>query len=581
MALERFIPKSPDMFIRNSQDFEVAKFGHLNTIVEYINNNTVQPAGLNGYVQFNDNNALGGDAGLFWDNVNKRLGVGTVTPIVPLNIYNNNAGISSVILVEQDTATTVGQINQYRKNGSVNLISGAEIGRISFGGYFNSTYSPFSQTCSVIYGYYGGTGTDRVGGLRLNTYNGGGLTTRLQVAPDGKVSIGTTAATAKLQIVGEGQTSGTTSLLVQNSLATQLFRVYDDGTTDVGPSLHFYPSGIIATDFGSLQLQGASRVQINNNEVLATADNFSWANNNFIPSNGTRNNFQFIGNGSSYTNVGAGGTSIGNVLKFNIGLATSIGDVTLNHINIDNTINTTAGTTFQRGFYYNPTLTGTVGFTHNAIQTVTGNVLLNTTSGNTLIGASPSNTAKLSIKGSGSTSATTSLLVQNSAGTQLAILNDAGNCIIGTGSPSTFRLEVTGTTRLNGLVTCDSNITLVAGNSVLSCGIIKIGNGSSTANIITDNIKPISMFPTTGVESFRLFENGNLLLQQGGTFSDVPSSKCTINSTTQGFLKPRMTTAEINAIVSPANGLEVYNTTLLQPCFYDGIAWRKVTHSTM
>jgi hypothetical protein len=51
MALERFIPKSPDIFIRNFQDFEVAKFGHLNTIVEYINNNTVQPAGLNGYVQ--------------------------------------------------------------------------------------------------------------------------------------------------------------------------------------------------------------------------------------------------------------------------------------------------------------------------------------------------------------------------------------------------------------------------------------------------------------------------------------------------------------------------------------------------
>ena len=62
MALERFIPKSPDINIRNGQDFEVAKFGHLNTIVEYINNNTVQPAGLNGYVQFNDNAALGGDA---------------------------------------------------------------------------------------------------------------------------------------------------------------------------------------------------------------------------------------------------------------------------------------------------------------------------------------------------------------------------------------------------------------------------------------------------------------------------------------------------------------------------------------
>jgi hypothetical protein len=237
MALERFIPKSPDIFIRNSQDFEVAKFGHLNTIVEYINNNSAKPAGLNGYVQFNNNSALGGDAGLFWDNVNKRLGVGTVTPIVPLNIYNNNPGISSVILVEQDTSAIIGQINQYRKNGSVNLISGAEIGRLSFGGYFNSTYSPFSQVCSAVLGYYGGTGTDRVGGLRLVTWNGGGQTTRLQVAPDGKVSIGTTGSNAKLQIVGEGSTSATTALLVQNSAGSSALTVKDDLTTTFNGSL--------------------------------------------------------------------------------------------------------------------------------------------------------------------------------------------------------------------------------------------------------------------------------------------------------------------------------------------------------
>ena len=398
MALERFIPKSPDMFIRNGQDFEVAKFGHLNTIVEYINNNTVQPAGLNGYVQFNDNAALGGDAGLFWDNVNKRLGVGTVTPLVPLNIYNNNAGVSSVLLIEQDTSAIIGQINQYRKNGSVNLVSGAEIGRLSFGGYFNSTYSPFSQVCSAVLGYYGGTGTDRVGGLRLVTWNGGGQTTRLQVSPDGKIGIGTTAPSAKLSILGEGSTSATSSLLVQNSASTQLFRVYDDGTTDVGVTLHFYPSGLIYTNYGSLQLQGATRVQINNSEVLANADDFSWANSNFLPSNSTRNNFQFIGNTSSFTNVGASGTSIGNVLKFNVGLATTVGNVTLNHINIDNTINTTAGTTLQRGFYYNPTLTSTVGFTHNAIETVTGNVLLGTTSGFVGIGTS-SPTSKLYLDG--------------------------------------------------------------------------------------------------------------------------------------------------------------------------------------
>ena len=37
MSIEKFIPKSPDRFIRNSQDFEVARFGHLNEIISCIN----------------------------------------------------------------------------------------------------------------------------------------------------------------------------------------------------------------------------------------------------------------------------------------------------------------------------------------------------------------------------------------------------------------------------------------------------------------------------------------------------------------------------------------------------------------
>ena len=59
------------------------------------------------------------------------------------------------------------------------------------------------------------------------------------------------------------------------------------------------------------------------------------------------------------------------------------------------------------------------------------------------------------------------------------------------------------------------------------------------------------------------------------------SSVLDLTSTTKGFLPPRMTTAQVNAIVTPANGLQVYNTDLAQPCFYDGTGWRKVTHTNM
>jgi hypothetical protein len=42
-----------------------------------------------------------------------------------------------------------------------------------------------------------------------------------------------------------------------------------------------------------------------------------------------------------------------------------------------------------------------------------------------------------------------------------------------------------------------------------------------------------------------------------------------------------MTTTQINAIGSPANGLIAYNTTLAVLCFYDGSGWKKVSHSAM
>jgi len=212
---------------------------------------------------------IGGSTGMYWDNTNKMLGVGTNAPIAPLNVYNSSSSVSSIILVEHDTSATIGQINQYRKNGSVNLTSGTEIGRLSFGGYFNSTYSPFSQVCSTIIGYYGGTGTDRVGGLRLTTWNGGGATTRLQVAPDGKVSIGTTGSNAKLQIVGEGSTSATTALLVQNSAGTDVLKVQDNSVVNARGNLNvLHPSiatrsltlgwgSIFATDTGSELVVGA------------------------------------------------------------------------------------------------------------------------------------------------------------------------------------------------------------------------------------------------------------------------------------------------------------------------------------
>jgi hypothetical protein len=48
-------------------------------------------------------------------------------------------------------------------------------------------------------------------------------------------------------------------------------------------------------------------------------------------------------------------------------------------------------------------------------------------------------------------------------------------------------------------------------------------------------------------------------------------------STTQGFRFPNMTTAQKNAISSPAAGLVIFDTTLSKLCVYTGAAWQTVT----
>lgn len=68
--------------------------------------------------------------------------------------------------------------------------------------------------------------------------------------------------------------------------------------------------------------------------------------------------------------------------------------------------------------------------------------------------------------------------------------------------------------------------------------------------------------------------SGSVLIN---TSTDIPSSKLTVSSTSQGVLIPRMTTAQKNAIVSPAEGLQVYDLTLHALCFYNGTVWKTVS----
>ncbi|NBV51526.1 hypothetical protein EBR78_09975, partial [bacterium] len=58
-----------------------------------------------------------------------------------------------------------------------------------------------------------------------------------------------------------------------------------------------------------------------------------------------------------------------------------------------------------------------------------------------------------------------------------------------------------------------------------------------------------------------------------GTVSPNASAMLEVSSTNKGFLPPRMTTAQRNAITSPATGLLIFNTTTSQIEMYNGSGW--------
>ena len=171
------------------------------------------------------------------------------------------------------------------------------------------------------------------------------------------------------------------------------------------------------------------------------------------------------------------------------------------------------------------------------------------------------------IKGSGSTSATTSLLVQNSAGTNALQVRDDLRVIV----PSVFETgEANGftfnsntiTTKINGFLALDRN----------SNRQFKIVDTSSTFNYLILQTSSSSNFAdiSFNTDHLAIKKEGNIGI---GTSTPNSSSLFDITSTTKGFLPPRMTTTQKNAISTPASGLMVYDTDTNKLCCYNGTSW--------
>tara|TARA_R110000824_G_scaffold139685_16_gene305021 strand:+ start:1738 stop:2904 length:1167 start_codon:yes stop_codon:yes gene_type:complete len=71
-------------------------------------------------------------------------------------------------------------------------------------------------------------------------------------------------------------------------------------------------------------------------------------------------------------------------------------------------------------------------------------------------------------------------------------------------------------------------------------------------------------------EYMRIAQDGEVLI---GTPTTDASALLNVDSTTKGFLPPRMTTVEMNAIGTPASGLMVFDRTTSQWMGYNGSSW--------
>jgi hypothetical protein len=171
-----------------------------------------------------------------------------------------------------------------------------------------------------------------------------------------------------------------------------------------------------------------------------------------------------------------------------------------------------------------------------------------------------------------------------SGGAALARLTTGGNFMVGTTTDAGYKFDVNGTFRSNqngyGIV-----LTSTSRNSIqwIDSGTFRwaIGSQAIQGGELANSFNFYS--GTSSSTQVSIASDGGFMIGVPYPISSnyAPSAILQAASTTRGFLPPRMTTAQINAISSPAEGLIAFNTTISHLCVYQGGAWVRINHSPM
>ena len=211
--------------------------------------------------------------------------------------------------------------------------------------------------------------------------------------------------------------------------------------------------------------------------------------------------------------------------------------------------------------------TGTVnGITLTGTVTSSGNLTLGGTLSGVSLTTQVSGTLPVANGGLGATTLTSGYLVKGngtSAVSASVVYDDGTNVGIGTAVPG-YKLEVAGNTYLNGVIRA------AAASSAAAPGYTFAGDPDTGIYRSAANTLGIS---TNGLLAVLIDGNNNVGIGAAANASAILD----VQSTTKGFRLPNMTTAQKNAIATPAAGLMVFDTTLAKACVYSGAAWQTIT----
>jgi hypothetical protein len=389
---------------------------------------SVAAPGATTQIVYNSGSVLGADSGFVYSGSN--VGIGIPSP-------GSYYGKKLVISAPDEDGITIASTSTSAA-GALYFADGI-VGNEAFRGYLS--YSHLTDA------------------LRFGTAG----TTKMTIASNGNVLIGTTTDSGfRLDVNGTARVSGTTSITppsVTGADVTPSLNIGQTWNTTGNPIL------ITAdiTDTASSSTAAIARFRVNLSSVLTLAKNgliwFGNIGNSAIGSSAPTTG-DGLAQGQSVTmlhtitsaagygvwirpNSGNRTATSGESGLFRIGetFTPTSGTAVYNTQLINTTINQTGGANgITRGLFVNPTLTAAADF--RAIETVTGNNLLNSTSGNTYIGLSANTgTSRLQVRGSGTTNATTTMRIENANASASLVVLDDGNVGVGTTTPGA-KIEV-------------------------------------------------------------------------------------------------------------------------------------------